>query len=131
MGENTAADPGLVKFIDVSAIRFGGMPIGFNPRKLRDKGPVATPALKALGVDLEIDLPAKAIEVTHFAHVGPLAVDLPAPGLATLVGGAFRSTARAHGPGRLTEAKMKNRVEAMLLHFLNPIPCNSDFFELS
>lgn len=106
------------------------MPIGFNPRKRRDKGPAATPALIALGVDLEMDPPAKAIEVTHFAHVGPLAVDLQAPGLATLVGGAFRSTARAHGSGRLTEAKMKHRVEAMLLNFLNPIPCNSDFFKL-
>lgn len=107
------------------------MAVGFDTRKRRDKGPAATPALKALGVDLEMDLPAKAIEVTHFAHVGPLAVDLQAPGLATLAGGAFRSTARAHGPGRLPEAKMKNRVEAMLLNFLNPIPCNSDFFELS
>lgn len=82
-------------------------------------------------MDLEIDLPAKAIKVTHSAHIGPLAVDLQAPGLATLVGGAFRSTARAHGPGRLTKAKMKNRVEAMLLDFRYPIPCYSDFFELS
>ena len=120
-----------MKFVDVPAIRFGGMAVGFDTRKLRDKGPVATPALKALGVDLEIDLPAKAIEMTHFSDVGPLAVDLQAPRLATLAGGAFRSTARAHGPRRLPEAKMKNRVEAMLLNFLNPIPCNSDFFELS
>ncbi len=126
-----------MKFIDIPAIGFGGMAVEFDARQRRDKGPLAPTTLKALGVNLEIDLPAKAIEVTHFSHVGPLAVDwqapcsrLQAPGLATLVGGAFRSTARAHGPGRLTEAKMKHRVEAMLLNFLNPIPCNSDFFKL-
>lgn len=68
-----------MKFIDVPAIGFGGMAVEFDARQRRDKGPLAPTTLKALGVDLEIDLPAKAIEVTHFSHVGPLAVDWQAP----------------------------------------------------
>lgn len=119
-----------MEFIDVPAIGFRGMAIGFDAGKRWDKGSAAPPAVIALGMDFERDLPAKTVEVTYRTHVRSLAVDLQAPGLATLVSGAFRSTARAGRPGWLLKTKMKDRVKTMLLDFLHPIPCNSDFLYL-
>ena len=96
----------------------------------RDERFATAAALVAVGVDLKQDGPTEGIEVTDTPQIGPLAVDLQSPGLATLVWGSLRSTARAVRARCLVPLQMHNRVEAILLDVFDLIPCNSDFFNL-
>ena len=53
--------------------------------------------MEAPSVDDELGGAVESIEMAHGSGIGPLAFDLQVPGLATLVWGTFRSTARAVG----------------------------------
>jgi hypothetical protein len=117
-GQNASGNAIAVTLVDGLSEGFGGLAIGFDAREFRKERPVTATAFKALGVDFEEDRPAEAVEVTHRAQVGALAVDLQAPGLATLVGGAFRSTARAGGTSHRMPREMQHRMMPMLLEAL-------------
>jgi hypothetical protein len=106
------------------------MPIGFDAGERRDKGLPTLSTLIAVGVDFEVRVPTEEVEVTHGSDIRPLAVDLRSPGLATLVWGSLRSTARAVRASCLLPFEVQDRMIPMLLDLFNLIPCNSDFFEL-
>ncbi len=79
-------------------------------------------------MNVEADLPSKGVEVADLADIGPLAVDLQVPGLATLVTGTFRSTARAGQAraSRLVPSQVHYREAALLLDVCNTISVYSD-----
>jgi hypothetical protein len=128
MREDAACDAVAVVLVDRLPEGFGGVAVSFDAGQWWDEGSPTATALVAAGVDAQVYGPAEGVEVTHVPEIGPLAVDLQSPGLATLVWGSLRSTARAIRARCLVPLQMHDRVEAMLLDVLDLIPCNSDLF---
>lgn len=95
VSEDTTGDTIVVALVDGFAEGFGGVAIGLDAREGWEKRLAALSALVAMDVDFEEDLPSEAVEVTDGPKIRTLAVDLQSPGLAPLVWGSFRSTARA------------------------------------
>ena len=129
-GDDAACNAIAVLLVDEATEGFGGVPVGFDAWERRNEGLPALSALIAVGVDLEVDVPAEAVEMTNGADIRPLAVDLQSPGLATLVRGSLPSTARAGRTCCVLSFEVQDRMVAMLLDGLDLIPCDSDFFQL-
>jgi len=130
VGENAASDPVAMLFVDEATEGFGGVPVGLDAGERRKEGLAAPSALIPVGVDFEERVAAEDVEMTHAPGVRPLAVYLQSPGLATLVWGSLRSTARARRTSGLLPFQVQDRMVAVLLDVLDPIPCNSNFFKL-
>ena len=130
MGKDAARDAVAMLFVDEATEGFGGVPVGLDAGERREEGLAAPSALIPVGVDLQINAPTEGVEVADGPEIGPLAVGLQSPGLAPLVWGSFRPTARAVRTSRLVSLQVHDRVKAMLLDALDLIPCNSDFLDL-
>ena len=126
-GNDTACDTVAMLLVDGATERFGGVPVGFDAGERRDERLSAPFALVAVGVDFEVNIATETVEMSNPPDVWPLAVDLQSPGLATLVCGSFRSTARAGRTLCLVSFEVQDRMIAMLLDVLDLIPCDSDF----
>jgi hypothetical protein len=83
-----------------------------------------------MGVDMEEDGPTEGVEVTDAPEIRPLAVDPQSPGLAALVWGSLRSTARAIRPRCFVPLQVHDGMMSKLLDVLDLIPCYSDFLDL-
>lgn len=130
LGEDASWDAVAVTLVDVLPVGLGGVPVGFDAGERWDEGLAAAAALVATGVDLQVDVATEAVEVTHSPEIWPLAVDLQSPGLATLLRGSLRSTARAGWPPPRQKAQMQHGMMPMLLDSIDPIPGDPDFVQL-
>jgi len=127
-GKNTACDSITVELVDVPTEGFGGVTVFFDTGQCRQKGFTALPALVAVSVNAETDFPSEGVEVADSSGIRPLAVDLQVPGLATLVTGTFRSTARAWRARAcwLIPFQVNDRAPGLLLDSLHLVAVYSD-----
>ena len=130
MREDAASDAIAVVLIDRLAEGLGGVALALDAGEWWDERFATASALIAVGVDMKQDRAAEGIEMTDTPEIRPLAVDPQSPGLATLVWGSLRSTARAVRARCLVPLQMHDGVVAKFLDVLDLIPCNSDFFDL-
>ena len=83
-----------------------------------------------MGVNVELGRTTEGLQVAHDSGIGPLAVDLQVPCLATLASGTFRSTARTRRTLALIVAPDMQDIEvAMLFNILYQVACYSDLLD--